>query len=244
MEHSKSNNYKTSKTEINRRITAYTTLIVSFFVSLIIFSFNYIKVYPGISLFVLSSILIFLIFTRVITIKYFKSIINNKLILTSKYIERNEHKYLIKDIKKIYVKRTSKEYLREIKIIFITNKVIFINGIDHFEDFLKELQSYLSKDIIRKNIKEPIDFDHPTFYFFFGILVSYISIKFVNLLSSLNNNQMLIFYYIVSIYTIIMGLYFIIYKPIYKRDEKKSQITDYIWGIVFIISGILILLLR
>jgi hypothetical protein len=230
--------YTISKKEINRRIVAYTTLIISFLLSLILFSFNYILSYLNIAIPLLITLIILLWGSRILVVRYFKSIINNKIILTHEYIERNENKYLIKDIKQISIKRTSNKYLREIKIVLDNKKEIFINGINEFEEFVKELLDYLPKNTVKTNSREPIDYDRPTFYFFFGILVGFICYEFAKFLIVIDMQQLNIFYYLLTIVTILMGLYFIIYKPIYKRDEKKQQITDYIWGISFILIGI------
>jgi hypothetical protein len=157
---------------------------------------------------------IFLFITRFIVIKYFKSIINNKIILTKKYIKKNNKEYLVSDIDQIKVKRTSKEYIREIKIVLKNYNVFYINGIDDFEEFRKELEDYLQKDVEKSEYYEPIDYDHPLFYFFLGILLGAVCIQSTKYFSTLNHNELGIIYYILSSITIILGIYFIITKPI------------------------------
>jgi hypothetical protein len=237
----KENIFTISKVEINRRVKAYTALIVSFFLSLIIFSFNYIASYIDISICIILIIGLSLFGTRIILIKYFNSISINKNILTPQYIIKNNNKYLIKNIKKIYTKRTTKGNIREIKIVFNDKTVTYINNsIDCMEEFARQLQHYLSKNVVNKNIKEPIDYDHFLFYPFLGILLGIISIQSIKFFLNLSIHQLQLIYCILSIFVIIMGLYFAIYRPIYKRDEKANQVSDYIWALLFIATGILI----
>lgn len=235
--------YTISKVEINRRTKAYTTLIVSFFFSLVIFSFEYITSYSNISLYILLILASFLFCSKIIVVRYFASILNNKIGLTAEYVRKKETKYLIKNIKKVIIKRTSKGHIREIKII-LNNKIstYINNSIYNIEDFVKELQKYLPKNVIEKTVYEPIDYDHPTFYFFLGVLISLVSTEFVKLFLVLNFEKLRVIYYISSGLSVTMGTYFILYKPIHKRDEKDNQITDYIWGGFFIIGGMLTLL--
>ena len=100
----------------------------------------------------------------------------------------------------------------------------------------------MSKKVIIKTIYEPLNYDHPTFYFFLGIFLGFISIGAINFLVNLSVEYIKLISYTISFLSITMGIYFIINKPIYKRDEKEKQITDYIWGGIFIIGSLLILL--
>lgn len=232
--------YTSCEKEINRRITAYTTLILSFFISSIIFSFSYIINYFNIFIYVIIIGAVILFLTRIIVVKYLRSLLKTDIGLTNKYIRKNKTKYLIKDINKIIIKRTSKGYIREIKIKFNKTNTYINNSTNDIEKFIKELQEYLPKNVIKKTIHEPLDYDHPLFYFFFGILVSFISIESISLL---NTKYINLITYVISSLSIIMGIYFIVYKPIYKRDEKSNKITDYIWGLFFVIGGLFALLL-
>lgn len=234
--------YTVSKKEINRRTTAYTTLIVSFFLFLIIFSLNYIMQYLSIFICIILIVGCFLFVSRIIVIKYFNSLLKTTVALTSNYIRKNKTKYLINHIKKIIVKRTTNGYTREIKIKLNNNISTYINNsTDNFEDFVIQLQKILPKEVVNKTIQEPINYDHPTFYFFLGILLSFISIKSINILFNFNAEYMKLTSYCVSFFAIVLGIYFIAYKPIYKRDEKKSQIADCIWAAFFITGAIVVL---
>lgn len=235
--------YTISKKEINRRITAYTTLILSFFISSIIFSFNYISQYFNIFLYIALVVIILLFLSRIVVVKYFNSLLKTDVGLTSDYIRKNKTKYLIKNIKKIIIKKTTKGYTRETKLKFNNNTSTYINNsVDNIDELMVELQKYLPKKVIIKTIREPLNYDHPTFYFLLGILLSFISIKSMKFLFNTNEDYMKLTSYSISFFAIMIGIYFIAYKPIYKRDEKKGQIADYIWGGFYIIGATVILI--
>jgi hypothetical protein len=186
----------------------------------------------------------FLLYSRAVVKKYLNSLLKTDVGLTSKYIRKNKKKYLINDIKEIIVKKTTKGCVREIKIKLNNTNTYINNSINNIDGFVIELQKYLPKEVVVKKISEPLDYDHPTFYFFFGILLSFVCINAIKLFFSLNSSNIPFISYIVSFFTIIMGIYFIVYKPIYKRDEKESQSADYILGIIFIIGALLVLILN
>lgn len=234
-----------SKKEMDRRVKAYTTLILSFLISLILLSCNYIVQHLNISLFIIFILTAFLLGSRIVLIRYFNSLMKDKTILTPKYIERNNNKYFIKDIIRINVKRTSNGYVREIKLGFNNKKTIYINNeIDNIDKFEEQLQKYLSKKVLIKYIVEPLDYDHPLFYFFFGVLVSFVFFIFSKFLITLDINKINIFNYIVSIISIVFGLYFVIYKPINKRGENKNSRADYLWGVIFILIGTVMFIVK
>lgn len=235
--------YNISKKEINRRILAYTMLIIFFFTGLMLFSFDYLLEYLNISIYILLTLALILYLSRVILIKYFNSIANMNVELNKKNIKKNNFEYLLKDIEKIRVKKTTKNLIREIKICFNNKSVTYIdNSLDNLEDFFKNLKKYTSKEVVIKTINEPLDFDHFMFYSILGVMISFLSINatkgFVNL--SINNINLIS--YIISIASFILGIYFIIYKPIYKRDEKANKNSDIIWGLVFIVGAISVLI--
>jgi len=235
--------YVISKTEINRRIDAYTALIVFFFVSLIFFSFNYIVKYLNISIFILIVLALFLYLSRIILVRYFNSILKVDLRLNNEYIKKSNIKYLIKNIKKITIKRTTKGYVRQIKIKLNNNIITYIdNSTNDIDAFLTKLKKYLPEEATIKTVNEPLDFDHLIFYPILGIVLSFISVQVASTFINLGTSQMNLISYIISIFAFILGIYFISYKPIYKREEKKGQIGDYIWGLIFITGAILVLI--
>jgi hypothetical protein len=179
----------------------------------------------------------------VILIKYFNSILKTDIRLNCEYIQKSNTKYLIKKIKKITVKRTTKGYVREIKINLDNGISTYINNSNNdVEKFLIRLKEYIPKGTIIKVIDEPLDFDHIIFYPALGIVISFVSVEFVRFFVNFGNEYMNLISYVVSSFTFILGMYFILYKPIYKRDDRKGQKADYIWGGFFIIGSVLVLI--
>ena len=233
--------YSISLKEIERRKKAFTTLIVGIWLGFI----------ASVSDFIISNILqsaififvfsIFLYISRVLTVKslnYFSQIrflVNDELI--KRETKKSEEIYLFKDITKLSIKRTSKGYIREIKVLLKDGNSIFVNGLNDFEPFKEKLIDNCSKSIKIKKINELIDFDHPLFYLFFGIIAGSISPIFIRLIVALNSSNLEIIYLSVLFYNLIISLFIILTKPISRRFGKTTQVTDYILGIlIFLID--------
>ncbi len=237
--------YTISKKEMNRRIKAYTALVVSFFISSLLFSLDYVIRYFNVLGYVIIIIILLLLISEAIVVKYFKSLAKLKVELTVDYIMKNKVRYLIKDIKKITVKNTTEGNVREIKVNFINHTNTYIsNSVERVDDFSTKLQSILPKGVIKKVIKEPLNYDHPLFYFFLGIIFGFASVELIKILIVLDLKYMEAARYGTAFLTFIMSIYFITFRPIYKRSEEEKSSADYIWGILFIIGVIIILVLK
>ena len=155
-------------------------------------------------------------------------------------LKKSEEIYLFKDIKKLSIKRTSKGYIREIKVLLKDGNAIFINGLNDFESLKEKLINNCNKCIKIKEINEPIDFDHPFFYLFFGFIVSSISTIFIRLIAGLNSSNLEIIYLSVLFYNLIISVFVILIKPISRRFGKTTQITDYILGILIFLADVIL----
>ena len=196
--------YNISLKEIERRKKAFTTLIVSIWFGLILFTFDFIILNILFSAFFMFAFLIFLYISRMLTIKSLNHFSQIRFLVNDESIKRKTKKseeiYLFKDITKLSIKRTSKGYIREIGLFLKDENIIFINGLNDFESFKEKLINNCSKCIKIKEINEPIDFDHPFFYLFFGFIVSYISTIFIRLIAGLNSSNLEIIYLSVLFY--------------------------------------------
>ena len=83
-----------------------------------------------------------------------------------------------------------------------------------------------------KEINEPIDFDHPFFYLFFGFIASSISTIFIRLMAELDSSNLEIIYLSLLFYNLIISVFIILTKPISKRFGQITQTADYILGIL------------
>ena len=233
--------YSISLKEIERRKKAFTTLIVGIWLGFIASVSDFIISNILQSAFFIFAFSIFLYISRVLTVKslnYFSQIrflVNDELI--KRETKKSEEIYLFKDITKLSIKRTSKGYIREIKVLLKDGNSIFVNGLNDFEPFKEKLIDNCSKSIKIKKINELIDFDHPLFYLFFGIIAGSISPIFIRLIVALNSSNLEIIYLIVLFYNLTISLFIILTKPISRRFGKTTQVADYILGIlIFLID--------
>ncbi|MDD5015487.1 MAG: hypothetical protein PHW73_10415 [Atribacterota bacterium] len=154
--------------------------------------------------------------------------------------KKSEEIYLLKDIVKLSIKRTSKGYIREVGVLLKDGNSIFINGLNDFESFKEKLINSCSKSIKIREINELIDFDHPLFYLFFGFIVSSISTMFIRLIARLNSSNLEIIYLTVLFYNLIVSLFIILAKPISRRFGQITKTADYILGILIFLSDVIL----
>ena len=146
--------------------------------------------------------------------------------------------YLFQDITKLNIVRTTKGHIRKIMISSKGGNSIFINGLNDFESFKIMLINNCSKNIIIKETNEPIDFDHPLFYLFFGFGLSLILTIFIRLISGLSSSSINIINISALFYILIISIYIILTKPISGRFGQKAQKTDYILGAIIFLFGL------
>ncbi len=237
--------YHISKTEIERRKKAFTALILFFLLGTILASVDFIITNPQLaSILILSLSALFLI-SRIYIFRVFESYLLMKFEIGDDHLERIEtnvsEKLLIKDISKIKIKQTSRGNIRDIKISLNTGRVMVINGVEEFEELANELVKKLDPKVMVKKTQEPIDYDHILFYPIFALLVSISSVNLFKYILSLEYSNLKPVYYGFSIYSIIMGIYFLVAKPIARSNGAKEKYADYLLGGIFLIAGLLIL---
>jgi hypothetical protein len=235
--------YNISKIEINRRKKAFTSLIVSLLIFGILFSIDFIIKNIAISIIIIISVTIMLYLSRILTFKFFYNLLKTKVLIVDDYIlrtfQKGEVKCFFKNIKYIKIKKTSKGYNREIKIISNSNTDIAINGLDKFQEFEQELIKNIDNKKI-KYLKEPIDFDHLLFYPIFGMILSFIFIFGIKFLSKLDYQNIKLFYYTVFSINLFISLYIFFSKPLSKTFEKKKVNLDYVFSLCIILLSLFI----
>lgn len=140
-----------------------------------------------------------------------------KTCLSKKFLFRGKEKFLVEKINKVKIKRTINNTIREIGIFFDDGKSLFINGLNNFEKFRFNLLKKVGKNVVVKNTREPMDFDNIFFYPILGLILSFGTVYLLNLMTNFSYQTMKIVLYILIIYVFIVGIYFIISKPISKR---------------------------
>jgi len=217
--------FNISKNEITRRKKAFATLLFSMIVGLFLGSslFSYpISMYG----YLLVIAAFFLLIT--ITFIFFESLSRLKIHISDEGIKKISGKlsesFLFSDIKSIKIKRRTNGIIREIYVFFHNRKELIITAFEEdFEKIRDLLVGKVNSSTSIKEVKEPIDFDHPIFYSLLGLPISFISILFIKIVTTLDYFKLKYVLFALAIYVFIIGLYFIIKKPMAIRIGKKTS---------------------
>jgi hypothetical protein len=231
-----------SNNEIIRRKRAFSALMVSLFIGLFLASFflNYPISGRG---YLLIAVIIILI--SILTFWFLTSILKIKLLINNECIERingkNIQRLALSEIKEVKIKRRTNGIIREIYIWSRDKRSMFLTAFEEsFEEIKNILENKITTDVVVKETKEPINFDHPLFYPFLGILISFLGIGFLNVLTKIDYLMIKIIFTCFSVFILALSLYFIFKKPISARHGGKSEIADYIIGIIMFCASIFI----
>jgi hypothetical protein len=216
-------------------------------VGVVIAGFRFFLTYKLFSLISLSFTFLLLIFFRFLTINFLNTFLKTNIIFKRDYLERktqkSSEKYLYKNIRKIWIKWTFKGTIRELKIILNDGKDFTFNGLENFLEFKNELTKKCNNQIEIEEVHEPIDYDHPLFYVVFGFFVGFISIFLIAFIGNLDVSKVKVIYNLISVYVVIMGIYFLINKPLLKHYGNKSDRLDNISGIIMFIAAVIVYML-
>lgn len=231
-----------SKKEITRRKKAFVILLISMTIGIYLGSllFSY-----QISIYGYSLVIIAFFLLSIITYNFLNSISRLKIHISEGGIKkingRLSESFLLSDIKSIKIKRRTNGIIREIYIFFNNKKELVITAFeDNFENIKNLLVSKADSNILIKETREPIDFDHPLFYSILGLPISFMGILFIKLVTNLDYSQTKCILFALSAYVFVMGTYFILKKPISIRSGREQVIADYIIGLIIICGGIFV----
>lgn len=218
--------YKVSKKEVVRRQKAFLSLSIFLIIGLFwaskifkvhVFGWIYITYF------------LILLISNLWINKFFKSFLKTKIGLSKQFLtrisEKRKEKFLIKNIKKIKIKRTTNNSIREMSFYFKNGKSIFINGLGNFAKFKINIIKKANKNVIIKDIREPIDFDSIFFYPILGLLLSFGTVYLFKWLISLDYNSMRIFFYIAMVYSFGIMVFLTLAKPIAKRYGGHDKLV-------------------
>lgn len=238
--------YSISKTELIRRKKAYVVLAVSLVVGFTVgASFFNLPLTSECYIFLVAAI----ISLGAFSLFFFYHIAQLKIILTNNSLQRVSKKftenYLLSQLKRVEIKWTTKQTIREIHLWFDPNESISLTALENFDQFRKELLAKLNKQVIVKERSEPLAYDHPLFYPILGLFLSNIAVWLISLLAKSNYGYhfFLINTITLFVYLVVFSFYFFINRPISKRSGKKTYSLDFIMGTLLIIAGLFMLLL-
>jgi hypothetical protein len=206
--------YKVSEKEVNRRRDAFLLLSISLFLGSILSSML-LKFLISFSFF--WCFLAILILANLGINKFFNSFLKMRIGLSKDFLVKGKDKFLIKKIKKIKIKRTIKNNIREMYFWFDDGKSIYVNGLNNFEKFEKNILSKINKDTKVINTGEPIDFDNIFFYPILGLILSFGTVYLLRLMINFSYQTIQIVLCALMIYVFLLVIYFVISKPISKR---------------------------
>lgn len=242
---SKTKEYKASKYEMNRRKRAFITLSISLFLTICIFSLDVIISMPKI---LVPSLIIFAMILILLIVRLNKT--HDKQSYMQIQLTDSELKWIFKDscdicllsdIKSIRIKRTTKGLIREIRIITHGMKFLYINGLEEFEEFISYLISK-TENVNIINYREPVDFDHPLYYVFFGIVFGIITTLTFRVIPLIGLSNIKYVQLIISCFIIFVGIFFVLNKPVRGRYGSKNKNADYVCGLFFLAIGVFIII--
>jgi hypothetical protein len=236
--------YTTSAAEMDRRLRAYTTFIVSLLSGIALSSIDYLFRAPAIWLACLAGLGLVLALSRLAFIRSFRSYSGIELRLSDSCVERtrgtSSEKYPLADITRLRVLRTNRKSIREITAGLSNGRRLSMNGVDGFERLEQELRSRIPANATVTETKEPIDYDHPLFYVVFGGLVGLTFTLAVRAMSSLSENGLRWTTLGIACYSFILGAFLLLARPIAQRYGPKSRSGDYLFGLLAVLAGIVL----
>jgi hypothetical protein len=236
--------YVASTAELQRRLRAFTTLIVSLLAGIALSSIDYLLSAPAIWLACIAGLALVLILSRLAFARSFRSYSRIELRVNDSYVERtrgtSSEKYPLADITGLRVLRTSRKSIREITARFSNGRRFSMNGVEDFERLEQELRSRIPASATATETREPIDYDHPLFYVVFGGLVGLAFTMAIRAMSSLSQGSLKWTTLGIAGYATILGAYFLLARPIAQRYGPKSRSGDFLIGLLAILAGIML----
>jgi hypothetical protein len=237
--------YRISPSEINRRKGAFSSLMLSILVGLIVSSIDFLISHVLLSCILVLVIAGLLFGATVLNIRWQNNFARKRMLVGDQGISRisgeSMETWLFRDIRKINIKRTAKNNIRQIKISLASGRSSVFNGLasDDFEQFKTSLAEHcLSAEIIE--IREPVDFDHPLFYPALGLVLSSLFTVFIRLIVGLNDASLKIVYICIVAYVVLVGLAIFLMRPYYNLNGPRGRTNDISLGIAFLILALLL----
>jgi hypothetical protein len=236
--------YSMSPVEMDRRLRAYTTFVVSLLSGIALSSIDYLRSAPVIWLTCVAGLALAVALSRLGFARSFKSYSLVELRLDDSCIERSRgtssEKYALADIVGLRIVRTARQSIREITARLSDGRRLSMNGVEGFERLEQELRSRIPANAAITGAREPIDYDHPLFYVVLGALVGLTFTLAVRAMSTLGESGMRWTTLGIACYSIVMGACFLFARPISQRYGPKSRFSDFLIGSLALLAGIVL----
>lgn len=228
--------------EISRRITAFTTLMVSLLVGFVVFFFL-LPIAVQFEVIFLAVIAAVALVSRWSLIRFFNNYKQVKIRLDDQNLTRisptSREQIPYPKIRGIHIRRTTRNDIREIKILSQSNHAMYLNAIEGLDKLEGELVQRCGQGVKVSESKEHIDYDHPFFYAILGFVVSFSSVELINILLSMGDKVVGFMIIITTILCLSIGVYILITQPLAKNYGRKSKTSDYIMGLILIAAGLI-----
>lgn len=234
--------YSISKSEVRRRINAFTSLSVSFVGSLAVLCAVFLRDYAVLAAVYITAMALFFLVFWVLIFVFFKTFIKRRVILTEKYLKRvspkSEEAVALSQANYFKIRTTTRNKVRDIRLGADGGKTVIVDGLEDFEDLAERLEK--TCDVKPQFHREKFDYDSNFFYPFLGVLLSLLAvgtIKFI-LGSSITDLKFAAHFFAIFIWTI--SLYFVLALPFEKRYGGRNRILDYTCGLIALLGGVAI----
>ena len=226
--------------EMRRRRVAYTTLIISVFSgcllsALLFFGFKMILAvfFPVLAL--------LLFYSRVQCFRAFKKFMETKVVLDDHHIERirpaSSMRYPLDSVTGIRVKRTTRGLIRAIQLQMVDKGQPGITTLDKIEAFERELRKRISPSARVLSVKEPIDYDHPLFYVYFGLSVGFVMSGIMKLITVLDTAVLHWIQFSCIAFVFSAGIFWLVCMPL-KRYGYGKKYTDALFGTFLVLTAV------
>lgn len=229
------------RSEIRRRQRAFTVLVVSSLSALAVGSLSFAIRQPFVWVSTMSALSFFLAVARWLTLRWLRRLEHVRYRLDAEELQflsgNVVRRCILKDVTRIYVKRTTSATIREIRIRCGKNSQLFISGIQEFEFFRQALMARC-QGAVTVEWREPIDFDHPLFYFFFGLVVGGFGAVTFHVMAGFDAVDLRIFALFIALVELPLGLLLLLKKPLTIRLGLRARRAEVVFGMVVVAFGV------
>ncbi|MDD5040114.1 MAG: hypothetical protein PHY34_03105 [Patescibacteria group bacterium] len=237
--------YYVSKKEIDRRKTA--NLVVTFSLT-VGFFLGLFKLWhsdlPQVLMFT-GCFFVALWVLRILSMNVLDRHLKTKVILTDEFVRRistrADDTITLDDIRRVYILKTTRGDVRHVKLFAGKGSAMVLNGMDRFQELVDQLKARVPNGAVQE-AREPIDYDHPLFYYILGPVVGFAVTFGVQYVSTLNARGLAIAIGAFAGLAVCLGVYFLIAQPLKKGYGRKSAWGDIVFGLALFGIGALLIL--